>query len=72
MEPNILCPHRPVQPVPVYIPPGTGFSVICGRCAVFPVPGLGVQVDGRERLRSFRFLFCASSCFLFFFTEGFS
>ena len=33
---------------------------------------LGAEPDGRERLRSLRFRFCASSCFLFFFTEGFS
>lgn len=36
------------------------------------LPGRGPDPDGRERLRSFRFRFCASSCFLFFFTEGFS
>ena len=28
--------------------------------------------DGRARLRSFRLRFSASSCFLFFLTEGFS
>jgi hypothetical protein len=36
------------------------------------LPGLGPEPDGRDRFRSFRFRFCASSCFLFFFTEGFS
>jgi hypothetical protein len=36
------------------------------------LPGLGPEPGGRDRLRSFRFRFCASSCFFFFFTEGFS
>jgi hypothetical protein len=35
-------------------------------------PGLGPEPDGRDRLRSFRLRFSASSCFFFFFTEGFS
>jgi hypothetical protein len=36
------------------------------------LPDLGPVPDGRDLLRSFRFRFCASSRFLFFFTEGFS
>jgi len=36
------------------------------------LPGLGAEPDDCERLRSFLFRFCASSCFFFFFTEGFS
>lgn len=38
----------------------------------YVLPGLGPEKDCRERFRSFRFRFCASNCFLFFFTEGFS
>jgi hypothetical protein len=34
--------------------------------------GLGPEPEDRERLRSFRLRFSASSCFIFFFTEGFS
>jgi hypothetical protein len=36
------------------------------------LPGLGPELDDRDRLRSFRLRFSASSCLFFFFTEGFS
>jgi len=52
---------------------GSGQVVRCnGRVVLLPFPGLGAEPEGRERLRSFRLRFCASSCFFFFFTEGFS
>jgi len=55
-----------------FIPAVSSQVVRCSGCTMLLLPGLGIALDGRERLRSFRFRFCASSCFFFFFTEGLS